>query len=455
MVRPFAFAVLSFPLCISSASAKTWIVDSTGAGDFKTIQEAVDAATDGDVVEVVPSASYAAFDLSKRLTVRAQSGSVTLYTTGNLKWSWFDTLAVHDVAAGLGAACIDGFTVAGDYDGAVIVSNCGADVVMTNLTIELDPFDVGSSLSIDHSSSVSMSSVSSQKPSPYWDAATYAQITDSNVRMYDCTLYGVDGSTPWPPDWYGYGSAGKVALHCERSYVVFSKSTLTGGKGTDAAWDGTIRYFNGWPGGDAVTAVDSTLVLVSDDTTSITGGEGGLGGTWGSGFSRKYTYGGDGGDALDVTNTSVTTSRANLTGGKGGKGGISKYDGKDGLSCRGATPNAIDAIPCFEVPELVIGTTVTLTLDGTVAGSGILLVSDSGGFEPEPKIVGPQLSVLVSPLYIVTGIGRTDSNGDVLDDAIVPDDSSLVGLAVSLQVALVSDAGPVYLSNAVSRVVTD
>ncbi|MFC1572458.1 hypothetical protein ACFL6M_02555 [Candidatus Eisenbacteria bacterium] len=63
-----------------SASADTYIVDPEGTGDFATIQDAIDATTDGDVIELTNGTftGHGNRDidyLGKAITVRSQSGN--------------------------------------------------------------------------------------------------------------------------------------------------------------------------------------------------------------------------------------------------------------------------------------------------------------------------------------------------------------------------------------------
>jgi hypothetical protein len=73
-----ALAAFSFaPL----AGQTTWVVDALGGGSFTTIQAAVQAATDGDVVLVLPTATYNwTLSLTKSLAILGNGPSRTLAT---------------------------------------------------------------------------------------------------------------------------------------------------------------------------------------------------------------------------------------------------------------------------------------------------------------------------------------------------------------------------------------
>jgi hypothetical protein len=67
-----SFLMLCLVLAIASLSAATLTVDNNNpsAGQYTTIQAAIDAASDGDVIQVFPSnASYAGFTCAKRLSI--------------------------------------------------------------------------------------------------------------------------------------------------------------------------------------------------------------------------------------------------------------------------------------------------------------------------------------------------------------------------------------------------
>ena len=71
---------------ISSASAATWTVESDGSGDFASIQDAIDAAADGDEVHLSAGTFYEPFDFSgKSLNIVGKGFEVT----------WIDGLGDH------------------------------------------------------------------------------------------------------------------------------------------------------------------------------------------------------------------------------------------------------------------------------------------------------------------------------------------------------------------------
>jgi hypothetical protein len=65
---------------VATAGAAVYVVSPDGAGDFVTIQEAVDAALDGDVIELTDGVFMGECNtdidyLGKSITVRSRSGN--------------------------------------------------------------------------------------------------------------------------------------------------------------------------------------------------------------------------------------------------------------------------------------------------------------------------------------------------------------------------------------------
>ncbi len=75
-----AVLVLLLPLF---AGATTWSVRKDGQGDFTTIQAAIDAAVDDDVIEVWPDTWTESLTVRKRLTMQAQEDALTTILDGD------------------------------------------------------------------------------------------------------------------------------------------------------------------------------------------------------------------------------------------------------------------------------------------------------------------------------------------------------------------------------------
>ncbi len=70
-------------LAISTAPAATWTVDATGSADFTTIQQAIDAASSGDLIDIAAGTYGEAVDLSGKDLELAGAGAMTT-TIGGL-----------------------------------------------------------------------------------------------------------------------------------------------------------------------------------------------------------------------------------------------------------------------------------------------------------------------------------------------------------------------------------
>ena len=147
-MKPVSILVALSVLVSTTATAATYTVRPDGAGDFPTIQAAIDAATDGDTIELVAGTFSGSGNrdldyLGKAITVKSQSGdpetciiqcdgSVSEYHRGFRFHTGEGPMSVL-----LGVTISDGYA---DEGGAIhcsaasptisncIVANCGADV---------------------------------------------------------------------------------------------------------------------------------------------------------------------------------------------------------------------------------------------------------------------------------------------------------------------------------------
>nr|QNO52644.1 hypothetical protein CKMLAADM_00009 [Methanosarcinales archaeon ANME-1 ERB6]QNO52689.1 hypothetical protein PKPCIMEP_00009 [Methanosarcinales archaeon ANME-1 ERB6] len=109
-------------LCFAgTVSAKTWYVDDDGGADFMRIQDAIAAASDLDTIIVSDGTYTENIDVTKRLTIKSENGSVNcIIHAANHR--------VHVFAVTVDYVNISGFTVEGAYDSCGIhisnVNNC-------------------------------------------------------------------------------------------------------------------------------------------------------------------------------------------------------------------------------------------------------------------------------------------------------------------------------------------
>lgn len=209
------FGTVAGLLATTAAQAQTiWTVDDNGGADFVHIQDAVDAAQDGDVIDVFAGA-YAAFVVDgKELVVRATPPGVHVA-------------------------------------GPVVVRNVPVD-----RQVELDGLSIGSTYL-----------AAADEP------ALLLEDNPGTVRVVDCTVFGLDewcdyyrqcGQPGFPP----CDAGAHLGLHVDTcANAVFLRCSFTGG---DAESD--YCESSHWVG---ATAVTSTAASVSFFECTTAGGGGG------------------------------------------------------------------------------------------------------------------------------------------------------------------------------------
>lgn len=78
----FLLTLVSLQLTHVASGCRTWTVDDDGPADFRTIQEAVDAASNGDVVLVHSGVHYEDIVISKTLSLIGDSPFDTIVDAG-------------------------------------------------------------------------------------------------------------------------------------------------------------------------------------------------------------------------------------------------------------------------------------------------------------------------------------------------------------------------------------
>jgi hypothetical protein len=289
-VRPFLsralLALASAGLLAATSQADVLIVDEAGSGDFTLIQDAVNAATDGDIVLVHPG-NYTGFLLTgKRLSIVAATGDQPVF---------------------LGAAELVDIPA----PGAVVLSGLRVTAVEY-----ADP---------DRRHGLRIINV------------------DASVRLQHCTFAGADG----PYGWAAQGGEGARVAGADD--VVLSRCHLIGGKGSNRNSD-LGPGGHGGPGLTAdlsrISFFDSKLWGGTGGDTSDSGTDGGAGASIVSGdffaagstflggaggYSWEFAWEvGSGGDGLAVGASAAIALRDNqFTGGAGGEGEV-LFGGPDG-----------------------------------------------------------------------------------------------------------------------------
>ncbi|MDP6601731.1 MAG: right-handed parallel beta-helix repeat-containing protein, partial [Phycisphaerales bacterium] len=131
-----ALLALLFP--IAEAGGATWTVDDNGPADFSSIQDAVDAASSGDVILVAPGTYTSTGDE----VVKTPGKAITLRATGTPEETILDGEGARRVvrcSSEEGAdTIIEGFTITGGFNdnfGGGIYCSSNSNPTITDCTI--------------------------------------------------------------------------------------------------------------------------------------------------------------------------------------------------------------------------------------------------------------------------------------------------------------------------------
>ncbi len=267
--RPF-LALLAAALAVPlqpAAGAEVRVVAPSGT-PYATIQAAVDASADGDVV-LVRAGSYAAFHLVAKSVCVVAEQNATVSIAGAIRvrnCSSTVVLAGLDGTGGTGGVPFErNALAASDNAGALRVQNC---------------FLFGS------------------PTGPACDLRHGALVQDCpNVAIANSVLRGADAGVP-----FDQGSRGLLAL---RSSLAIHDATLLGGRGACVA----IGYTAG-DGGDGLRADQSDVFVARSEAHG------------GDGNNHTCVDGGNGGNGIEALGAAarVDFRQCTLTGGSGAPG---------------------------------------------------------------------------------------------------------------------------------------
>jgi len=360
-----AFAVLFLLAALAPASAATSVlVVDPGAGPFTQIQDAVNAAADGDVI-LVKNGSYTAVTVdNKGVSIVADTGSPTLRPV-------IARVTIKNLSASR-RVLLRGFRIAivptpfGTNIGVLLDSNF-EDVLLENCVL------LGGLPSVQVTNSTRATLVRCAV-----GGSPAVKATGSVVHLFEGACAGDDGadatSTPFGVIQAGPGAAG---FECEGSSLVnFHGTPLTGGDGGDGLFSGG----NCHPGADGGPGLllASGVVFLRDVPIA-----GGAGGAPGSGCGN----GGNPGPAIDQQGGSVLTSA----------------ESKRVLSI---------GSPVRE------GNATTLSMSGVPGDSVFLLLS----IDADAQFIGNFRGTLVaaSPFLLVGPIGTLPPSGDLSINVGIP-----------------------------------
>lgn len=334
------------------------VVDASGGGDFTSIEAALQAASNGDLL-LVKTGNYQAFLVNgKTVDIVADAGAVVTIS-GGPRVAWLPAggrvrvvgLTVHGIAS---ATLFGGHGInVVECLGAVRIEHCelnGAD------NTQLDPACFG------------------WGDASGWEGASV--VSSNDVVFSHCTLRGgagmhlVDapGCAQLTP-----GGGGGHGIRATGSTVAIYESVLTGGDGGLGGSGGT--------GGAGVHGASSTVFL-----------SGGLaqGGNGGAGIQPSNGHGGDGGDGVDMTSgaAQLAVLDASLNGGALGPGATSP--GLNGEPVAGGTTTAYAghsrslSVP-FPVRE---GGTLPLSFNGQPGDLAFAVLGPTALWVPLPQYFG-------------------------------------------------------------------
>lgn len=264
--------VAAIVLTCGAAFASDVLVVAQNAGpgvDFTSLQNAIDAAKDGDVVLVKTFTGAGATIAAKSLTLVVDSGNVAALST---------PLTIHDVAAG-SSVVVRGFNVAGPQNSAaVVVANCAGTVWIEGckLTAPHGATVPSATLFIADSTDVVLLRTTANGANAAAGTggigapALVATGLTTRVSAYEATLRGGDASSA--P--MSHGVEGGDAMRFEGLEAFVGGCSLTGGKGSGA----TIPFGGtGGAGGDGLVVPDVHVHRVWQWGNVLAGGAGGGG----------------------------------------------------------------------------------------------------------------------------------------------------------------------------------
>lgn len=411
MLAPLAFLVASTP-----AFADVLVVDVSGGGDFVVLQEAIDAAQEGDTLLVREGSYGPAVVDGKGLALVADSHATV---------SVFGGLLVKGTALGQ-TVVVAGIRVRGADEGdlqydALLVTDCDGCVRISNvLALGGNAFDGASA--------------------PGGDALHVER--SARVTVVATKLLGGAGQTTLNG---GDSSRGGEGLELIDAEVVLEQCTVRGGAGGpgDAFGSGDLAG----PGGDAVVVAQSDLIASG---STCTGGDG---------ASDGFLDCRPGGAALVVDGASAVATLLDVTlvGGAGGQSSnCSGADGPPSLTGNGGTVVPVSGVAREMLGRHVAreGEVVLLELLGVPGDRVWLMASTRADFEHVPAFVLPR--TLAFPAYATEFVTILPPSGRAVRGVVVPElGAGVEARVLCLQARFTDAVGDGWLSGPETVVLLD
>ncbi|MCA8948120.1 MAG: hypothetical protein KDE27_01380 [Planctomycetes bacterium] len=280
-------------LVMAATPAQTvWTVAAAGGGSFTTIQPAINAAVDGDVI-IVESGTYTSGSFvinDKALTIIEEAGHTATFVSASITNPNGKTVAIRGLDFLRNSPGVNGLNPGRNLH---VVDNTGT-VWLEDCTFRTGPGSAGAIIAA---------------VGPAYPAIETANSLSSGGQlvMTRCIVEGSDSVRL--PGGMMEASVGVLGNVYAGDAMLLYDTTITGGDGANG-FVGT-----GLAGSNGATAAVVAKGLIFMSGCTLTGGDGGNGGSSGG----ACTNGGNGGDGLAITSTGLAEDLGStLTGGAGG-----------------------------------------------------------------------------------------------------------------------------------------
>lgn len=354
--------------------------------NYSTIQEAVDAAKDGDTILVAPAMYLYGFVITNKELCITTSKPGIMVSLGN------KDLVVRDLEPAK-TVMIIGFQMA--INSFVSKDNLG--------TVRIEDCKFRGHDGIE--------------PQGFPGEPGGDIINSHDVSFIHCTLIGGNGT-------YSLSAPGGPGLRVENSSLALYDCSLQGG-------DGMGNHFGG-DGGDGYHATNTTLFASG---CVFAGGDGG----------SAFQEGGNGGDGIHLKDAASVAHLLDCTC-TGGEGGLAKYSGYPGVPIHGSNVHYFTG-PAREFQMLspaYENTTVDLTFDGQPDDLVGCFISSHPGSKFLPVFQGHLLmSPVPMPVFMILGSTSTG----ILDLSVpLPDyGPGFIATTIYLQSIFMAQSGLVTL----------